>query len=199
MRLNDEFVDVTLWCENRSIRAHKCILAAGSTYFRQMLKDVPNHSPVIVMNDMRYEDLFAAISYIYDGVARIPSPQAKTFAAAFDTFKLYTDFVETDSVRDVEQKIEAPPGLLAIDVKPQKQVQFQSPVKPNGKYIIDFFDSIKPIKHLFCPVVSMPIMLNAFSFHVISLQCRHRRQHHNLPLRLLLIKNRHHSPMRSTK
>lgn len=34
----DEFIDVILWAEGESIRAHRSVLAAGSTVFYEMLK-----------------------------------------------------------------------------------------------------------------------------------------------------------------
>lgn len=34
----DDFLDVVLWAEGKSISAHRCVLAAGSPVFRDMLK-----------------------------------------------------------------------------------------------------------------------------------------------------------------
>lgn len=34
----DDFTDVVLWAEDRSIRAHRCMLAAASEVFHKMLK-----------------------------------------------------------------------------------------------------------------------------------------------------------------
>lgn len=36
----DDFLDVVLWAEGRSISAHRCVLAACSPVFRNMLKTV---------------------------------------------------------------------------------------------------------------------------------------------------------------
>ena len=38
LKNEDEFVDVTLVCEEQSIRAHKVILSACSDYFKQVFK-----------------------------------------------------------------------------------------------------------------------------------------------------------------
>lgn len=40
----DDFLDVVLWAEGKSISAHRCVLAAGSPVFRSMLKLVCNGS-----------------------------------------------------------------------------------------------------------------------------------------------------------
>lgn len=34
----DDFTDVILWADGKLIRAHRCILAAGSTVLHEMLK-----------------------------------------------------------------------------------------------------------------------------------------------------------------
>ena len=38
LRKDDEFVDVTLVCDDKSITAHKVILSACSDYFKQVFK-----------------------------------------------------------------------------------------------------------------------------------------------------------------
>lgn len=44
----DDFVDVVLWAEGKSISAHRCVLAAGSTVFHQMLKVCNSHDKLPV-------------------------------------------------------------------------------------------------------------------------------------------------------
>lgn len=39
----DDFIDVILWAEGRSVPAHRCILAAASSVFHDMLKVCNNH------------------------------------------------------------------------------------------------------------------------------------------------------------
>ena len=38
LKLDEDFVDVTLSCEGRSIKAHKVILSACSDYFRDVFR-----------------------------------------------------------------------------------------------------------------------------------------------------------------
>ena len=38
LKLDEEFVDVTLSCEGKSIKAHKVILSACSDYFREVFR-----------------------------------------------------------------------------------------------------------------------------------------------------------------
>ena len=43
LRDGDEFTDVTLACEDESIKAHKVILSASSPFFNKLLKSI--HTP----------------------------------------------------------------------------------------------------------------------------------------------------------
>lgn len=49
----ENFVDVTLACENRQIKCHKVVLSACSTYFERLLIQNPCKHPIIFMKDMR--------------------------------------------------------------------------------------------------------------------------------------------------
>lgn len=58
-RLRDEedFVDVTLACEGCSFTAHKVVLSACSPYFRRLLKANPCEHPIVILRDVRGEDM----------------------------------------------------------------------------------------------------------------------------------------------
>lgn len=43
LRSDEDLVDVTLSCEGKRIRAHKMLLSACSTYFRDLFKVNKNH------------------------------------------------------------------------------------------------------------------------------------------------------------
>lgn len=45
LRDDEDFVDVTLACEGRSIKAHRVVLSACSPYFRDLLKVSPKSQP----------------------------------------------------------------------------------------------------------------------------------------------------------
>lgn len=84
---NEDYVDVTIWCEKHVIRAHKCILAGASGYFDAIFKDLARMQPVqahtlIAIENVRHEDLQAVIRYIYDGQIRVPDHERGAFLAA---------------------------------------------------------------------------------------------------------------------
>lgn len=65
LRSENDLVDVTLWCEGRKLRAHKILLSACSTYFRDVFKDNPCKHPVIIFKNVKFDDLLAIIQFMY--------------------------------------------------------------------------------------------------------------------------------------
>lgn len=69
MYLNERLVDVTLFCNDGQIQAHKLVLAASSPYFSNLFEKLSNpfHQPVVVLKDMRIDDLKLILEFIYRG------------------------------------------------------------------------------------------------------------------------------------
>lgn len=57
LRDEEDFVDVTLACDQRSFTAHKVVLSACSPYFRKLLKANPCEHPIVILRDIRAEDV----------------------------------------------------------------------------------------------------------------------------------------------
>ena len=54
LRGGGDFTDVTLACEDKTIKAHKVILSAGNPFFKRLLKTHTNPQPLIYMRDRGY-------------------------------------------------------------------------------------------------------------------------------------------------
>lgn len=63
------FCDVTIACEGQTLRAHRVVLCACSTYFDAILNqgNVDSKDPIILMRDCRFEDVKALIDFMYRG------------------------------------------------------------------------------------------------------------------------------------
>lgn len=79
LRSDDNFVDVTLSCEGKRIHAHKMLLSACSTYFRDILKENPCQHPIIILKNVKYEDLQALIDFMYQGEVSVKQDQLTSF------------------------------------------------------------------------------------------------------------------------
>lgn len=87
--LGDEyFVDVTLACEGSSLKAHKLVLSACSTYFRDLLINNPCKHPIVILNEMRFEDLQAIISFMYSGEVNVSYAQLGRLLKSAEALKV---------------------------------------------------------------------------------------------------------------
>lgn len=67
-------VDVTIYCDDGQVNAHKLVLAASSTYFRNLFGRMTNafQYPIIVLREMPVDDLKTIIQFIYHGEVNVP-------------------------------------------------------------------------------------------------------------------------------
>ena len=84
----DDFTDVTLACEDESIKAHKVILSASSPFFNKLLKSIPHPRPLIYMRGVKGEDLVAMVDFIYLGEANILQEQLERFLSLAEELEL---------------------------------------------------------------------------------------------------------------
>ncbi|CRK88125.1 CLUMA_CG001910, isoform A [Clunio marinus] len=65
---SEKFVDVTLACEHNSLKCHKVVLSACSTFFQKLLMDNPCKHPIIIMPpEVAFADLQFIIEFVYRG------------------------------------------------------------------------------------------------------------------------------------
>ncbi|XP_056641217.1 protein tramtrack, alpha isoform-like [Diorhabda carinulata] len=63
----EAFCDVTLACEGRTIKAHKIVLSACSTYFETILSQYEEKDPILIMKDVKYIDIKCLVEFMYKG------------------------------------------------------------------------------------------------------------------------------------
>ncbi|XP_050312671.1 protein tramtrack, beta isoform isoform X2 [Anthonomus grandis grandis] len=61
------FCDVTLACEGKTIKAHKIVLSACSTYFETILSQYEEKDPILIMKDVTYIDIKCLVEFMYRG------------------------------------------------------------------------------------------------------------------------------------
>lgn len=72
---SESFVDVTLACDGHSIKAHKMVLSACSPYFQTLFFDNPCQHPIIIMRDIKWAELKAAVEFMYKGEINVSQEQ----------------------------------------------------------------------------------------------------------------------------
>ncbi|KAK2718014.1 zinc finger protein 628-like [Artemia franciscana] len=68
---DEALVDVTLAVEGRSIRAHKMVLSACSSFFRDLFASHPESHPIIILNDTPYSELQTLLDFMYKGEVNV--------------------------------------------------------------------------------------------------------------------------------
>merc|ERR1712121_596139 len=64
----EDFVDVTLSAEGQNLKAHKVVLSACSSYFRDLLRGISLwQHPVLVFRDVSFLELQAILEFVYLG------------------------------------------------------------------------------------------------------------------------------------
>ena len=89
LRVDKDFSDVTLACEDgQQFEAHKVILAASSPFFQNLLKRNKHAHPIIYMRGMKSDDLSTIIDFLYCGEANVYQDNLDSFLAIADELKL---------------------------------------------------------------------------------------------------------------
>ncbi|XP_049939018.1 longitudinals lacking protein-like [Schistocerca serialis cubense] len=76
---NNAFVDVTLWCQGRSFKAHRILLSACSEYLERVLLEQPRSSVDPVMVVVHGVELGHLLDLIYRGEVRVSAGELPRF------------------------------------------------------------------------------------------------------------------------
>ena len=88
LRTDTDFTDVTLACEDQSIKAHKVVLSACSPFFKKLLKTHSHPQPLIYMKGMKASSLTAIIDFLYLGEANIFQEELDSFLSLAEELQL---------------------------------------------------------------------------------------------------------------
>ena len=88
--LRDEsLVDVTLSCsEGHSIRAHKVVLSACSSYFQSLFIDHPSRHPIVILKDVHFSELRTLIEFMYKGEVNVEYRQLSALLKTAESLKV---------------------------------------------------------------------------------------------------------------
>ena len=82
LRQDNEFIDVTLACEDgQLVGAHKIVLTSFSPLFKNLLKSNKHKHPLVYMRGVKSEELHAILDFLYCGEANVFQDHLKSFLA----------------------------------------------------------------------------------------------------------------------
>ncbi|CAH1727174.1 unnamed protein product [Chironomus riparius] len=86
---SEKFVDVTLACEHNSLKAHKVVLSACSSYFQKVLSENPCKHPVIIMPpEVAFADLQFIIEFVYRGEIDVSEAELQSLIRTAEQLKI---------------------------------------------------------------------------------------------------------------
>ncbi|KAJ3641189.1 hypothetical protein Zmor_027704 [Zophobas morio] len=130
--LRDEsLVDVTLACsEGHSIRAHKVVLSACSSYFQTLFVDHPSRHPIVILKDVRFAELRTLIEFMYKGEVNVEYCQLSALLKTAESLKVKGLAEMTREYKHTEPEqteptelIRRPPGSRSPSVDENDRLQ----------------------------------------------------------------------------
>ena len=129
LREEKDFFDVTIVCEDSQIQAHKVILSACSTFFRNLLRRNPHQHPLLYLKGVKYKEILSILNFMYNGEISIPQEELKQFMAVAADLK----------VKGLAQKmtVQTPPTVANIkspilNTSPQTPTLFSQKRESSG-------------------------------------------------------------------
>ena len=97
-RDENDFLDVTLACEEEQIQAHKVILSACSSFFKNILKRNQHQHPLLYLKGIKYSDLASILTFMYLGEVNVAQENLTNFLSVAEDLqvkaKILTGFLE---------------------------------------------------------------------------------------------------------
>jgi len=88
LRDDKDFFDVTLSCDDEQIQAHKVILSACSTFFRNVLRRNPHPHPLLYLKGVKYSDLQSVLNFMYHGEVNVAQEELNSFLAVAEDLRV---------------------------------------------------------------------------------------------------------------
>ena len=105
----EDFVDVTLSAGGSNLKAHKVVLSACSSYFRDLLKGISLwQHPVLVLKDVRFLELQSILEFVYNGEVNVEQDRLESFLKTAELLRIkgLTDGLHSD--RSPEEQVVKP-------------------------------------------------------------------------------------------
>ncbi|KAK9882345.1 hypothetical protein WA026_020867 [Henosepilachna vigintioctopunctata] len=85
---NGTLVDCTLAAEGKCLNAHKVVLSACSPYFELLLSKHYDKHPILILKDVKFQELKAMMDYMYRGEVNISQDQLGALLKAAESLQI---------------------------------------------------------------------------------------------------------------
>ncbi|XP_071514980.1 uncharacterized protein [Panulirus ornatus] len=116
LREKERYTDVTLACEGKFYPVHKLVLSTCSEYFESMFEQTPCKHPIIVLKDVKPDELEALLSYMYAGVVNVAQNDLARLIKAAELLQVKGLAVPDEPPQEAEtKKTHTPPWSTRDD------------------------------------------------------------------------------------
>ncbi|XP_025418146.1 modifier of mdg4-like [Sipha flava] len=84
----ESYCDVTLACEGKTLRAHKVMLSACSTYFDSILSQHDEDKAIVILKDVKFSDIQALVSFMYKGEINVENTELSSLLKTAEELKI---------------------------------------------------------------------------------------------------------------
>ncbi|KAL1517269.1 hypothetical protein ABEB36_001055 [Hypothenemus hampei] len=119
---NEKLVDCTLAAEGKYLNAHKVVLSACSPYFESLLSRHYDKHPILILKDVKFQELKAMMDYMYRGEVNISQDQLGALLKAAESLQIKG---LSDNKREEQQPVKrsaAPAPAPSKSPQPQSQL-----------------------------------------------------------------------------
>ena len=85
---NEDFLDVTIACDDDQIDAHKVILSAASPFFENILKRNPHNHPLIYLRGTTKKNIQSLLNFVYSGETQVLEEELNDFMALASSLQI---------------------------------------------------------------------------------------------------------------
>ncbi|XP_065558862.1 zinc finger protein 131-like isoform X14 [Artemia franciscana] len=153
---SETLVDVTLVAEGKSIRVHRVVLAACSTYFHDIVDLHQDKSLVIFLKDVKYVELQALVDYMYRGEVRVAQNSLASLIRTAESLKIKGLAEAEDESNPIENETHPPDRDTHSPVRKRRRRSGESymkkdsvppapPLQPAPVIQINEDDSVVPV------------------------------------------------------
>ncbi|XP_066959267.1 longitudinals lacking protein, isoforms A/B/D/L-like isoform X3 [Macrobrachium rosenbergii] len=85
---SESLVDVTLFAEGHLLKAHKVVLSACSPYFQTLFAQTTDKHPIVILKDVKHDELKALLEYMYRGEVNVAQDQLGPLIKTAESLKI---------------------------------------------------------------------------------------------------------------
>ncbi|GLH03662.1 Longitudinals lacking protein, isoforms H/M/V [Gryllus bimaculatus] len=143
---NGMLVDCTLSAEGKSLEAHRAVMSACSPYFELLLSEHSEKHPVVILKDVKFEQMKAMVDYMYKGEVIVSKDQIESLLAAAESLKIRGLTTNSDSESSKNIKADGDGNEFSAGCLPTTDMDEPVEVKPFAHFLVPTLgDSQEPV------------------------------------------------------